>query len=215
MMRNTSIEFYGWAPPFDEATAKKGYQVISSFTPHKEGIKPAAMAPYTKCAYHLRREYEAAGKWIKGYETKERTYIMIKPDGVQRGLIGKIISRFEQKGLKLVAMKLCKPGKAHMKEHYEDLADRPFFKRLVAYMCSAPVCCMVWEGDNAVKTGRKMLGATKPFDSESGTIRGDNCVDVGCNIIHGSDSVESANKEIALWFDNPAMLNCYYDHSLP
>jgi len=131
---------------------------------------------------------------------KERTYIMIKPDGVQRGLIGKIIDRFETKGFKLVAMKLCQPGKAMFEKHYADLSKKKFFPGLVEYAASGPVCCMVWEGDNAVKTGRKMLGATRPFDSEPGTIRGDFCIDVGRNIIHGSDSVEAANHEIGLWF---------------
>ena len=131
---------------------------------------------------------------------KERTYIMIKPDGVQRGLIGTIITRFETKGFKLVAMKIAQPGKAKFEEHYSDLSSKGFFAGLVEYAASGPVCCMVWEGDNAVLTGRKMLGATKPFDSEPGTIRGDFCIDVGRNVIHGSDAVESANKEIALWF---------------
>eukprot|EP00330_Aristerostoma_sp_ATCC50986_P009818 CAMPEP_0114588716 /NCGR_PEP_ID=MMETSP0125-20121206/11354_1 /TAXON_ID=485358 ORGANISM="Aristerostoma sp., Strain ATCC 50986" /NCGR_SAMPLE_ID=MMETSP0125 /ASSEMBLY_ACC=CAM_ASM_000245 /LENGTH=154 /DNA_ID=CAMNT_0001785261 /DNA_START=45 /DNA_END=509 /DNA_ORIENTATION=- len=131
---------------------------------------------------------------------RERTYIMIKPDGVQRGLIGKIIERFEQRGFKLVALKLTRPSEDHLKKHYADLASRPFFPGLVSYMASGPVVAMVWEGDNAVATGRKMLGETKPFDSLPGSIRGDFCIDVGRNIIHGSDSVESAEKEIALWF---------------
>ena len=143
-----------------------------------------------------------------------RTYIMIKPDGVQRGLIGQILQRFEQKGFKLVAMKLCSPGQAHLEQHYADLSAKPFFAGLVQYMNSGPVCAMVWEGDNAVATGRKMLGATKPFDSEPGTIRGDFCIDVGRNICHGSDSVESANREIALWFSE-GELNNYQDHSAP
>jgi nucleoside-diphosphate kinase len=133
-------------------------------------------------------------------EQRERTYIMIKPDGVQRGIIGEIITRFEKRGFKLIAMKFCMPGQAMFEKHYEDLAGRPFFPRLTKWAASAPVCCMCWEGTDVVKTGRKMLGATKPFDSEPGTIRGDYCIDVGCNVIHGSDSVESANKEIALWF---------------
>ena len=132
--------------------------------------------------------------------TRERTFIMIKPDGVQRGLIGQIMQRFETKGFKLAAMKLCQPGRAHFEEHYADLAGKKFFPGLIDYASSGPVCAMVWEGDNAVLTGRKMLGATRPFDSEPGTIRGDFCIDVGRNIIHGSDAVESANKEIALWF---------------
>ena len=133
---------------------------------------------------------------------RERTFIMIKPDGVQRGLVGPIMSRFETKGFKLVAMKLCRPSKAHLEQHYADLAGKKFFPGLIQYMTSGPVCAMVWEGDNAVLTGRKMLGATKPFDSEPGTIRGDYCIDVGRNIIHGSDAVESANAEIKLWFQD-------------
>merc|ERR1712032_1301791 len=142
---------------------------------------------------------------------RERSYIMIKPDGVQRGLVGQIIARFETKGFKLVAMKLCMPGKEMFEKHYSDLSKKGFFKGLVEYAASGPVCCMVWEGDNAVLTGRKMLGATKPFDSEPGTIRGDFCIDVGRNICHGSDSVESANKEIALWFDKKELIN-WNDH---
>ena len=137
---------------------------------------------------------------------------MIKPDGVQRGLIGAIISRFEQKGFKLVALKLCQPGKAHFEKHYADLNKKPFFAGLIEYASSGPVCAMVWEGDNAVLTGRKMLGATKPFDSEPGTIRGDYCIDVGRNVIHGSDAVESANKEIALWFNKEEIVS-WENHS--
>ncbi|KAL3904991.1 MAG: hypothetical protein SGILL_009856 [Bacillariaceae sp.] len=125
---------------------------------------------------------------------------MTAPDGVQRGLIGEIIARFERKGFKLVAMKLTKPSKEHMETHYEDLKDKKFFPGLIEYMCSGPVCAMVWEGKDAVTTGRKMLGATMPSDSAPGTIRGDMCIEVGRNICHGSDAVDSANKEIAHWF---------------
>ena len=144
---------------------------------------------------------------------KERTFIMIKPDGVQRGLIGQIISRFETKGFKLIGMKVCQPGRAHFEQHYADLSSKGFFNGLIDYAASGPVCAMVWEGDNAVLTGRKMLGATKPFDSEPGTIRGDYCIHVGRNIIHGSDAVESANAEIALWFPNGEGLVDWSHHS--
>jgi len=126
--------------------------------------------------------------------------IMIKPDGVQRGLVGEIIKRFEQKGFKLVAMKLTAPGKEHMEKHYADLSSKGFFAGLITYMTSGPVVAMVWEGKGAVLEGRKMLGATMPSESAMGTIRGDFCIEVGRNICHGSDSVESAQKEIALWF---------------
>lgn len=125
---------------------------------------------------------------------------MIKPDGVQRGLVGEIIGRFEQKGYKLIAMKLTAPGKEHMEKHYADLKDKKFFPGLITYMTSGPVIAMVYEGKNAVKEGRKMLGATMPTDSAMGTIRGDFCIEVGRNICHGSDAVESAEHEIALWF---------------
>jgi len=125
---------------------------------------------------------------------------MIKPDGVQRGLIGDIIARFERKGYKLVAMKLTRPSKEHMEEHYADLKSKKFFPGLIQFMTSGSVCAMVWEGKNAVLEGRKMLGATMPSDSAMGTIRGDFCIEVGRNICHGSDAVESANKEIAHWF---------------
>ena len=100
----------------------------------------------------------------------------------------------------MVSLKLATPTREHLEKHYADLAKKPFFPSLIEYMTSGPVCPMVWEGDNVVLTGRKMLGATKPSDSEPGTIRGDLCIDVGRNICHGSDSVESANHEIALWF---------------
>lgn len=105
----------------------------------------------------------------------------VEPDGVQRGLVGEIIKRFEQKGYKLVAMKLTKPSKEHMEEHYVDLKEKKFFPGLIAYMTSGPVCAMVWEGKNVVVEGRKMLGATMPSDSAMGTIRGDFCIEVGRN----------------------------------
>merc|ERR1711939_82630 len=131
---------------------------------------------------------------------RERTFIAIKPDGVQRGLVGKIVKRFEQRGFKLVAMKLCKPGLEHLKQHYADLAEKSFFPGLVNYMNSGPICAMVWEGLNVVKMGRMMLGETNPQASLPGSIRGDFSIQVGRNICHGSDAVESANHEIALWF---------------
>ncbi|KYQ47247.1 Nucleoside diphosphate kinase [Trachymyrmex zeteki] len=140
-------------------------------------------------------------------ENKERTFIMVKPDGVQRGLVGKIIQRFEQKGFKLVAMKMLWPSEDLLKKHYADLASKPFFPGLVKYMSSGPVVPMVWEGLNVVKTGRVMLGETNPKDSAPGTIRGDFCIQVGRNIIHGSDSVESAKKEIDLWFGEKEVID--------
>ena len=143
----------------------------------------------------------------------EQTYIMIKPDGVQRGLVGEIIKRFERRGYTLKAMKMQEVTKAHAEKHYEDLSSKPFFGGLVDYMCSAPVVAMVWEGKDVVKTGRKIIGATNPLASEPGTIRGDFCIDVGRNIIHGSDAVDAAQREIALWF--PEGVCGYVPHMTP
>ena len=109
---------------------------------------------------------------------RERSFIMIKPDGVQRGLVGEIIKRFEQKGFKLVAIRMMRPGLDHLKAHYADLSARPFFPGLVSYMDSGPVVAMCWEGDGVVRTGRLMLGETNPRDSKPGTIRGDYCIQV-------------------------------------
>ncbi|CAG2178894.1 unnamed protein product [Oppiella nova] len=138
---------------------------------------------------------------------RERSFIMIKPDGVQRGLVGDIIKRFEQKGFKLVAIKFLNADEELLKKHYADLSARPFFPSLIQYMQMGPVVPMVWEGLNVVKTGRVMLGETNPADSKPGSIRGDFCVQTGRNIIHGSDSVESANKEIALWFNSKELVD--------
>nr|XP_057917592.1 nucleoside diphosphate kinase B-like [Doryrhamphus excisus]XP_057917593.1 nucleoside diphosphate kinase B-like [Doryrhamphus excisus] len=138
----------------------------------------------------------------------ERTFIAIKPDGVQRGIIGEVISRFEKKGFKLVAMKMLQASEDLLMQHYIDLKDRPFFPTLINYMSSGPVVAMVWEGKGVVKTGRVMLGETNPAESKPGTIRGDFCIDVSKNIIHGSDLVENAKKEISLWFKDEE-LNTY------
>lgn len=137
----------------------------------------------------------------------ERTYIMVKPDGVQRGIVSNIMERFENRGFQLVGMKLNKPAKATLEEHYKDLAEKPFFPKLMEYMTSGPVVCMVWQGKDVVVTGRKMLGATNPLDSAPGTIRGDFAIEVGRNICHGSDSVESAEREIALWFNEGEVID--------
>merc|ERR1712119_2793 len=130
----------------------------------------------------------------------ERTFIMIKPDGVARNLVGKIVERFEQRGYKLVAMKFMQASEEHLQKHYADLACKPFFPSLVKHIASGPVVPMVWEGKDVVRQGRSMLGETDPLKSKPGSIRGDFSIDMGRNIIHGSDSVESAEKEIGLWF---------------
>jgi len=139
--------------------------------------------------------------------TRERTFIAVKPDGVQRGLVGEVISRFERKGYQLVAMKLEKVSKEHAEKHYIDLKDKPFYGGLCDYMSSGPLVAMVWQGKNIVKGGRTLIGATNPQESAPGTIRGDFCIDVGRNMIHGSDTVENANKEIALWFGEKELVD--------
>ncbi|KAK8685078.1 hypothetical protein V6N13_041088 [Hibiscus sabdariffa] len=136
----------------------------------------------------------------------ERTFIAIKPDGVQRGLIAEIISCFERKGFKLVAIKIMVPSKEFAQKHYHDLKDRPFFNGLCGFLSSGPVIAMVWEGEGVIKYGRKLIGATDPQKSEPGTIRGDLAVVVGRNIIHGSDGPETAKDEINLWFKPQELL---------
>ena len=130
----------------------------------------------------------------------ERTFIAIKPDAVQRGLIGQIIQRFETKGFKLVGLKLMNVSKELAEEHYGVHRERPFFAGLVSFLTSSPVVAMVWEGDGVIASARKIIGATNPLESAPGTIRGDFGVSIGRNLIHGSDAPETAQQEIALWF---------------
>ncbi|XP_048230373.1 nucleoside diphosphate kinase B, partial [Ricinus communis] len=114
--------------------------------------------------------------------------------------VGEIISRFEKKGFSLKGLKLITVDRSFAEQHYADLSAKPFFSGLVDYIISGPVVAMVWEGKNVVTTGRTIIGATNPAQSAPGTIRGDFAIDIGRNVIHGSDSIESARKEIALWF---------------
>uniref|UniRef100_A0ACD5XNK9 Uncharacterized protein n=1 Tax=Avena sativa TaxID=4498 RepID=A0ACD5XNK9_AVESA len=130
----------------------------------------------------------------------EQSYIMIKPDGVQRGLVGEIISRFEKKGFLLKGLKLFQCPKELAQEHYKDLSERPFFPKLIEYITSGPVVCMAWEGAGVVASARKLIGATNPLQAEPGTIRGDLAVQTGRNVVHGSDSPDNGKREIALWF---------------
>ncbi len=137
----------------------------------------------------------------------ERSFIMIKPDGVQRGLIGDIVARFESKGFKLVGAKLMQVPSTLAQQHYAEHKERPFFGELVNFITSSPVFAMVWEGPNVIAVARSMMGKTNPVDAMPGTIRGDYAVSVGMNIIHGSDSPESAAREIALWFNSDDLAN--------
>jgi len=181
-------------------------QKTSSYPPIFEKVSAKTRGILVQQQQHKEEKEKPAASM-----STEQTFIAIKPDGVQRGLIGDIISRFEKRGYKLAAMKLVSPTKEHLEEHYADLSEKPFFRGLVTYMLSGPICAMVWEGRDAVKTGRVLLGATNPRDSAPGTIRGDYAIDVGRNVCHGSDAVESAKKEIALWFKEGEVVS--YEHS--
>ena len=130
----------------------------------------------------------------------EQTYLMVKPDGVQRGLCGEILSRFEKKGLKIVGLKFMMISKEVAENHYGEHKGKKFYDSLIAYITSGPVLAMVWEGENAVAICRNMMGKTNPAESAPGTIRGDFGMVTGLNIIHGSDSVESAEREIKIFF---------------
>jgi nucleoside-diphosphate kinase len=125
---------------------------------------------------------------------------MIKPDGVQRNLVAEIIRRFEAKGFTLVGLKLMKVSQELAEKHYEVHKERPFFAGLVEFIISAPVVAMVWEGKGVIASARKLIGATNPLNAEPGTIRGDFGIDIGRNIIHGSDAPETAATETNLWF---------------
>ena len=134
-------------------------------------------------------------------KTEERTFVAIKPDGVKRGLIGKILERFENKGFKIVAMKLLQVTPEIAAKHYEEHYGKPFYNRLVHYITSGPIVAMVIEGYEAVESVRHMVGATSPLKADMGTIRADFAQVMEYNVVHGSDSVESAEREIAIYFN--------------
>ena len=144
---------------------------------------------------------------IEGVFVMERTFLMVKPDGVQRNLIGEIVSRFENKGFQLVGAKLMQITEELASQHYGEHKERPFFGELVEFITSGPVFAMVWEGENVISTARLLVGATNPTESAPGTIRGDFAVTVGKNIIHGSDSSESAVREIGLFFKEEELVS--------
>ncbi|MFX4263541.1 nucleoside-diphosphate kinase [Pelotomaculum propionicicum] len=137
----------------------------------------------------------------------ERTYLMVKPDGVQRGLAGEIIARFEKKGFKIAALKMLRISRELAEKHYGEHVGKPFFEGLVGFITSGPVVAMVIEGKDAVSAAREMMGATNPLKAAPGTIRGSYGIDIGRNVIHGSDSRESAQREIALFFKEEELLD--------
>jgi nucleoside-diphosphate kinase len=129
-----------------------------------------------------------------------RTLILVKPDAFERGLTGEVITRFERKGLRPVAMKLMQADEAIANEHYAEHTEKPFFGELVAFITRGPLVAMVLEGDEAVSAARQLIGATNPLEAAPGSIRGDFAIEVTFNLVHGSDSDESAEREIAIWF---------------
>lgn len=140
----------------------------------------------------------------------EKTFAMIKPDAVQRGLAGTIISRYEAKGLRIAAMKIMQVTDELARQHYAEHVNKPFFPGLLSYITSGQVVALVLEGKNAVAEVRKLNGATNPLEAACGTIRGDFAQEVGRNVVHGSDSVESAAREIAIYFDEKEVLDYEY-----
>lgn len=137
----------------------------------------------------------------------ERTLIIIKPDAVQRGLIGEIIRRFENRGLRIAGMKFIQVSEQLAARHYGEHEGKPFYESLIAYITSAPVVVMALEGEGAVTIARNTIGSTKPVDASGGTIRGDFGVEVGRNLVHGSDSVQSAERELALFFSPDELID--------
>lgn len=130
----------------------------------------------------------------------ERSLVLIKPDGVQRLLVGRVVARFEDKGLRLAGLKLVQVDRALAERHYAIHRERPFFEGLVAFITSSPLVAMAVEGPNAIAVVRAMVGATRPWEAAPGTIRGDFALEVGQNLIHASDGPETAATELALWF---------------
>jgi nucleoside-diphosphate kinase len=136
----------------------------------------------------------------------ERTFVMVKPDGVERRLVGEIIRRFENRGLRLVGLKLLQPDRALAEKHYAVHREKPFFQELVDFITGGPVVAMVLEGNQAILLVRNMMGALKPENAQPGTIRGDFTTDIQTNLVHGSDAPETAQSEIALWFKPEELL---------
>uniref|UniRef100_A0A2I3MSM0 Nucleoside diphosphate kinase n=2 Tax=Cercopithecinae TaxID=9528 RepID=A0A2I3MSM0_PAPAN len=139
--------------------------------------------------------------------TRERTLVAVKPDGVQRRLVGDVIQRFERRGFTLVGMKMLQAPESVLAEHYQDLRRKPFYPALIRYMSSGPMVAMVWEGYNVVRASRAMIGHTDSAEAAPGTIRGDFSVHISRNVIHASDSVEGAQREIQLWFQSSELVS--------
>jgi nucleoside-diphosphate kinase len=153
-----------------------------------------------------RRRRRGASAAHQGGHVEERTFVMVKPNGVARGLVGEIVTRFERRGFTLCAMKALRIDRALAERHYAEHAGKPFFEPLVTFITSGPVVAMVCEGREAVQVARAMMGVTDPVDAAPGTIRGDLALSKEENIVHGSDSLASAAREIELFFDAPELV---------
>lgn len=137
----------------------------------------------------------------------ERTLILVKPDGVQRGLMGEIIGRFERRGLKMIGMKFIQMSRPLAEKHYAVHQGKPFYESLLGYITSGPVVAMVWEGKDAIAAARATMGATNPVEAAPGTIRGDFGMEIGRNLVHGSDSPENGAKEVSIFFDEAELVS--------
>ncbi|XP_029292924.1 nucleoside diphosphate kinase, mitochondrial isoform X2 [Cottoperca gobio] len=151
--------------------------------------------------------HRAAGSKSCGTDVRERTLIAVKPDGVQRRLVGQIMQRFEQRGFKLVGLKMMQVSDDLLSQHYSELRTKPFYPRLLHYMTMGPVVVMVWEGHKVIQVSRTMVGHTNPAEAQAGTVRGDFSFHVSRNVVHASDSPEGAQREIQLWFQKKELLN--------
>ena len=160
---------------------------------------------------YLPRSMRRFASHVLAASHRERTLVVVKPDGVQRALVGDIVGRFERRGFKLGGLKLLNPSRALAEAHYVEHSERPFFSRACRFLCSGPAVAMVWEGLDVVATSRRMIGTTQPSESAPGTIRGDLGQHFRRNVVHGSDSVESADREVALWFDDDELVSWNQD----
>ncbi|XP_038619439.1 nucleoside diphosphate kinase, mitochondrial [Tachyglossus aculeatus] len=179
---------------------------------------PGLGAPRTTPAHPPRTPPPGLPRCTSGgpLRAQERTLVAVKPDGVQRRLVGDVIRRFEKRGFKLVGMKLLQAPERVLAEHYHDLRRKPFYPALISYMSSGPVVAMVWEGYNVVRTSRAMVGDTDSAEAAPGTIRGDFSLHISRNVIHASDSVEGAKREIGLWFHSSELVDwrcCQQGHT--
>lgn len=143
----------------------------------------------------------------------EHTFILLKPDAYERRLVGKIISRLEEKGFRLTAMNLMKPDDTLIDKHYEEHVNRPWYNDFKKYFKSSKIVAMIWSGKNVINQARKIIGATNPMEAEMGTIRGDYGMDTGRNLVHGSDSLSAAEREIELWFGDNYRYENGIDHA--